>query len=354
MPYNGSGGFTRLMNWSNDALAGIKIKADRHDQEDDNFASGLTNAITKDGQTQPTANIPMNGNRITNLGTPTVDTDAVTKAYADTPKPFTTGATISGADINGRLNFTSPTGANGLTFTGADLSWLARLATAAGPGTPPVPPATLNRMVLNDKPDGSGTDVAVINDTGAMTITGAFTAAGTVIATPTIAAKATSGNVHMWLYGPNNEDRCVIYTNAAAAGTTTLRVTGTQSYTFGTDGVFTAPVQVRAGGAIFDTGGNISGAGNVWTNWGAGDAYNAISARIEARATAWANDRVSNLQYRKVSQGLSGGSTNWVAPAGAVVNGYVREAGGSGQVSQLYYMYLQVYDPVRGWVGFSG
>jgi len=49
-----------------------------------------------------------------------------------------------------------------------------------------------------------------------------------------------------------------------------------------------------------------------------------------------------------------GTATNFVAPSGAVINGYQREAGTTGQVTGLYYMYLQVYDPVRGWVGFSG
>lgn len=83
MPYDGSGGFQRVMNWANDALAGIKIKSDRHDTEDDNLASGLSNCITKDGQTQPTANLPLNGKRIVNLGAPVNPTDAATKASSE-------------------------------------------------------------------------------------------------------------------------------------------------------------------------------------------------------------------------------------------------------------------------------
>lgn len=84
MPFDGSGNFNRVMNWVSDALANIKIVATRHDSEDDNFASGLSNCITKDGQTQPTANIPMNAKKIVNLATPTVATDAATKGYVDT------------------------------------------------------------------------------------------------------------------------------------------------------------------------------------------------------------------------------------------------------------------------------
>src|SRR5580765_6605075 len=84
MPFDGSGNFTRVMNWVSDALANIKIVATRHDSEDDNFAAGLSQCLTKDGQTQPTATIPMNGKKITNLANPTTGTDAANKTYVDT------------------------------------------------------------------------------------------------------------------------------------------------------------------------------------------------------------------------------------------------------------------------------
>jgi len=84
MPFDGSGTFLRVMNWVNDATAGIKIRSDRHDTEDNNFASGLSNTITKDGQTQPTGNLPMNGKRHTNAGNPVDPQDYATKNYVDT------------------------------------------------------------------------------------------------------------------------------------------------------------------------------------------------------------------------------------------------------------------------------
>jgi len=79
-----------------------------------------------------------------------------------------------------------------------------------------------------------------------------------------------------------------------------------------------------------------------------------LNTRIEARSQAWANDRIANLQYRKVSLGYNGTSGGYSNIGGTVVVGYARDAGVSGQVNGLYYMYLQVFDPVRGWVGFSG
>jgi microcystin-dependent protein len=84
MPFNGSGTFQRVRNWVADATAGIKIRADYHDAEDDGIAAGLTNCITKDGQTTITQNIPFNSKRITGLADPVNPQDVSTKAYADT------------------------------------------------------------------------------------------------------------------------------------------------------------------------------------------------------------------------------------------------------------------------------
>jgi microcystin-dependent protein len=67
MPFNGSGTFTRIYNWVMDKNQNVKITASRFDNEDDNFASGLSNCITKDGQTVIIQDIPFNSKKITGL-----------------------------------------------------------------------------------------------------------------------------------------------------------------------------------------------------------------------------------------------------------------------------------------------
>lgn len=361
MAFNGSGTFLRVMNWTSDAQADIDIRADRHDTQDDDFASGLSNAITRDGQTQPTNDIPMNGHKITNLGTPVSPADAVTKAYADTAKPYTGGVEISGADVpNGAMNFSSLTGANGLSFKGADLAWLARLATAAGPGTPPVPPATLNRLVLNTALDGSGTDVVVFNDDGSATFASTLTVVGAAtfqtsasfkgaLDATGIGIKPLSGNgVVNWYAADGTSVNMQMYTGVAAGhGYISVQ---SKLFTFGNNGIFVAPNAVQVGGANFPTDANISG--GVWDNWGAHDSFSAISAQIERRGAAFANDRVANLQFRKTSPG-QGGRGVFRCPAGAVLTG-IDTGSGAGEVFNVTFHYLQSYDQVRGWVTFQG
>ena len=77
MAYNGTGTFNRIYNWTTDAANGVNIEAARMDTEDSGFATGLSNAITKDGQTTITANIPFNSKKITGLANGSARTDSI-------------------------------------------------------------------------------------------------------------------------------------------------------------------------------------------------------------------------------------------------------------------------------------
>lgn len=68
MPFQGNGTFARVYRWQTDASNGLNIAADRFDAEDDGFATGLSNCITRDGQSPPTASIPWGGQNLTGVG----------------------------------------------------------------------------------------------------------------------------------------------------------------------------------------------------------------------------------------------------------------------------------------------
>lgn len=80
MAFNGSGTFDRIHNWQEDADNTIGITPDRHDAEDDGFATGLSLCVTRDGQSPATANMPFGGFRLTGVGAGVAATDAATVA----------------------------------------------------------------------------------------------------------------------------------------------------------------------------------------------------------------------------------------------------------------------------------
>ena len=84
MPYNGSGTFAPFYDWTDDDAAGGNVDPVKFDIQDNDFAAGLTNALCRDGQSSPTANINFASYKITSLGTPTANGDAANKSYVDT------------------------------------------------------------------------------------------------------------------------------------------------------------------------------------------------------------------------------------------------------------------------------
>ena len=79
MPYNGSGTFAPPpANYP--AVAFTPATAGNRNAVDADFATGLTTAITKDGQTTVTAHIPLGGFKLTGVGAATARTDAATIA----------------------------------------------------------------------------------------------------------------------------------------------------------------------------------------------------------------------------------------------------------------------------------
>lgn len=58
MPWNGTGTYTRgYASWTSDATNGLPISATKFDTEDNDFAAGIQNCLTIDGQNKPNATL---------------------------------------------------------------------------------------------------------------------------------------------------------------------------------------------------------------------------------------------------------------------------------------------------------
>jgi hypothetical protein len=153
MPRNGSGTYTRPQA---DYVPGTTILATSVNSDLNDMAQALTASLARDGQTTPTANIPLGGFRITGLGNGTSATDAATlgqvdgRAEIDLASASTTDIGAQQSDnvrITGTTTITSfGTAANGVTrqlrfaaaltlthnATSLQLPGLANITTAAG------------------------------------------------------------------------------------------------------------------------------------------------------------------------------------------------------------------------------
>jgi hypothetical protein len=95
MSYNGSGTFN-INTAGQPVVTGTTITSTAFNLLTADLASGLTTALTKDGQTTPTANIPMGTYKITGLGAGSAATDAA--QYGQLQAGATTIATVTGTD----------------------------------------------------------------------------------------------------------------------------------------------------------------------------------------------------------------------------------------------------------------
>lgn len=115
MPYNGSGTFTNVAG--NPVVTGTIISSTVQNNTTSDYATGLTTALCKDGQSVPTANLPMGGFKLTGLSvTPTARTDSAALATVQNSQGQQLG-TIAGTNtITAQATPTLTAYANGQTF----------------------------------------------------------------------------------------------------------------------------------------------------------------------------------------------------------------------------------------------
>lgn len=114
MPFNGAGVFTRIYSWAQDEVNKIYVDATRTDTDSNDIANGLSNCITRDGQSPATANIPLGGYKITGLAVGSASTDAVNYGQVFGSPTFSGSVSIGGSATIG-AGATITTG--GLTVT---------------------------------------------------------------------------------------------------------------------------------------------------------------------------------------------------------------------------------------------
>jgi len=132
--FNGSGSFVRSYNWANDAANSVPITASRMDAEDNGFATGLSNCLTRDGQSSWLANIPAGGFKITGLASGSAANDSCTYGQL-------LGLVNGTTAFTGRTPFTgTPSGSIPVDttdlFYGMDINVRATSDTAASTATP--------------------------------------------------------------------------------------------------------------------------------------------------------------------------------------------------------------------------
>jgi hypothetical protein len=120
MSYNGSGVFN-INTAGQPVVTGTVISSTAFNALTADLATGLTTALTKDGQTTPTANIPMGGFKITGIAAATTLGDALSYGRAATVSTLTNSALTSG-----RVPYATTAGlltdSANLLYSGTDLT----------------------------------------------------------------------------------------------------------------------------------------------------------------------------------------------------------------------------------------
>ena len=83
MPFDSEGMFSRLHNWEDDRINDIDIVTDHMDEEDDNFADGLSQCFLKNGNSQMEGNFNAGNFKLMNVADGALPSDAVNRSQLD-------------------------------------------------------------------------------------------------------------------------------------------------------------------------------------------------------------------------------------------------------------------------------
>ena len=273
MPFNGSGTYNRSFSWVNDANNNIDILATRMDTEDNGFATGLSDCVTRDGQSVPTANLPMGTFVHTNVGNATAR-----KNYAAAGQ-VQDGSLIYGGTSGGTAN------AQTLSLTPAITAYVAGQTFQFIPGNANTGATTIN-----------------INGVGAVAITKYGTAA-------LAGGELTPGVVTTLKYDGTQFQLQTIFAGYNVAAFTSSGTFTSPTNTLATTVFKITVIGAGAGGGAHASGGGGGGGGGavVWYATGLA-ASTGYAVTIGAGSATGASDGGSSL--------IVIGSTSITAPGG--------------------------------------
>jgi hypothetical protein len=211
MSYNGTGTFN-INTAGQPVVTGTTITSTAFNLLTADLASGLTNAVTKDGQTTPTANIPMGTYKITGLGAGTSATDAA--QYGQLQAGATTIATVTGTDTLAGTLTPAPTAyatGNLFSFVAANTNTGASTININSLGAKSITKSGTSALVAGDMVSGrvylieyDGTRFQLINPSSAGVSTISFGSTGLTPSTATSGAVTVAGTLAIANGGTNS------------------------------------------------------------------------------------------------------------------------------------------------------
>lgn len=126
MAFNGSGTYT--LPAGNPVVTGTTISSSTTNTTNSDIATALTNCITRDGQSTPSANLPMNAKKLTGLAAGTTAGDSVryeqvlllTGGTMTGAITFASGQTVDGTNGVGYINIPQNSQSAAYTLVAAD------------------------------------------------------------------------------------------------------------------------------------------------------------------------------------------------------------------------------------------
>ena len=202
MPRNGSGTYSLPANSWNPAVTGTTIESSANNATMTDLASALTQSLSKDGQTVPTADIQLGGYKLTNVGDGTTATDAATygQTLRNTGNQTLSGnLTVNGSvSLSGSLTVTGPVIFSSGTISVGTLTVtsVASIASVNVTGA-----ANLNVLNVSSTASLGGTtnanvlNVASVASLNRLTVSSVASLGGVAIASGLVVGAASGGNL---------------------------------------------------------------------------------------------------------------------------------------------------------------